>query len=663
MVHKRLVTALAATFLLSLLFQPFARSQSNDINSVSLESLLDEQVSTASKYFQPQSNAPSSITVITSVDIEQSGAASLQEILQFVRSFYISYDRNYHYLGVRGFSRPADYNDRILLLLNGHTLNDIAYGQATFGTEFPINPSLIDHIEVVRGAGSSVYGSYAMFAVINIITKTPGTFEGTKLSAEIGTDKSSAVRFLFGKHLSDASGFMLSGTGSMVKGNDLYYKEYADINNGIASGKDRDHNGNLFFNYFNGDFSAQAMYSSRYKQVPTASYSGIINDPDEYTIDSKGLLECTYSKKLSVHHSISSRIYCDYYHFNGNYPFIGDNGKTIEEDNNTAQWAGFEITANWSPAENLNFIYGGAWQSAFDNDFSTRVDSRYIVNAEYLQNTASAYLQTDYQLFSELAFSAGARVDKIKNLAASLSPRGAIIWKPYTETTIKFIYGTAYRIPNIYELYYFDRMTTKQSTGLKTEKINSTELTIEHRLAKNLFFSITTFNNLLSDLIDTRTDPADTLSYFQNISHATSRGIEFEIQSSCIDKIRASINYSLQTAFGDNNEKLPNSPRGIANFRVSYTFLPKTFAALSMHYESPRIYEASHVTAESSSTSAFLLTNFLLQTSIAHPDLTFRLKVNNLFNVDYSYPVNFEFLQKEIQQDRRTFIFTTRYQF
>jgi outer membrane cobalamin receptor len=75
---------------------------------------------------------------------------------------------------VRGFGRPSDYNNRILLLVNGHRYNDNVYDQAPIGLDFPIDLALVDRIEVIRGPGSALYGTSAFFAVINVIVRPGG---------------------------------------------------------------------------------------------------------------------------------------------------------------------------------------------------------------------------------------------------------------------------------------------------------------------------------------------------------------------------------------------------------------------------------------------------------------------------------------------------------
>jgi len=148
-----------------------ASGQSSDIMDLSPEALKHVQVYSASMYMQSDREAPSSVTVITAEQIRQFGYRTLADALRSVRGFEVTYDRNYAYVGVRGFSSPGGYNDQVLLLINGQRLNDNVYNSAQVGTEFPLDIDLIERIEIVRGPSSSLYGASAFLAVINVITK------------------------------------------------------------------------------------------------------------------------------------------------------------------------------------------------------------------------------------------------------------------------------------------------------------------------------------------------------------------------------------------------------------------------------------------------------------------------------------------------------------
>lgn len=159
-----------------------------DITTLSMQDLLNvDVVSTASKFPQEVRETPASVTVITKEDIHRYGHRTLSDALGSVRGFYTTYDRNYSYLGLRGVSRPGDYNTRFLLLLDGNRMNDGIYDMAPIGTDFPIDVSLIERIEVIRGPGSSLYGTSAFFAVVNVVTSTGASRNGFQVESRAGS--------------------------------------------------------------------------------------------------------------------------------------------------------------------------------------------------------------------------------------------------------------------------------------------------------------------------------------------------------------------------------------------------------------------------------------------------------------------------------------------
>jgi len=155
--------------------------QQRDLTQMSIEDVLNVQVYAASKHAQNLNDAPSSVTIITAEEIQEYGYRTLADVLQSVRSFYITSDRLYSYVGVRGFGRLGDWNSRILLLVDGHRINDNIDGQASIGSEFPVDVNLIQRVEIIRGPSSSLYGADAFFAVVNVITRKAPDLKGVEL--------------------------------------------------------------------------------------------------------------------------------------------------------------------------------------------------------------------------------------------------------------------------------------------------------------------------------------------------------------------------------------------------------------------------------------------------------------------------------------------------
>src|ERR1700720_4037648 len=150
------------------------KSDTRDLLDMSLEDLMSIEIDSvygASGFKQKVTEAPASVTIITSEEIQMYGYRTVADILRNVRGFYVTYDRNYSYLGVRGYGPSGDYNSRIAVLVDGHRLNDNIFDSGPVATEFPMDVDLIDRVEVIRGPNSSLYLASAFLGVINVVTK------------------------------------------------------------------------------------------------------------------------------------------------------------------------------------------------------------------------------------------------------------------------------------------------------------------------------------------------------------------------------------------------------------------------------------------------------------------------------------------------------------
>jgi iron complex outermembrane receptor protein len=161
-----------------------------DLSDLSLEQLLEVKVVSASKFEQRGRDAPSAVQVISREEIRRHGWRTLTEALNTLPGMYVSNDKAYDFQGARGFQITGDYNTRFLLLVDGQRNNDNIYQSAMTGTEGWLDLSAVERIEYIPGPGSALYGSNAMFGVINIITRqgdTAGITEvGVRLSGHYG---------------------------------------------------------------------------------------------------------------------------------------------------------------------------------------------------------------------------------------------------------------------------------------------------------------------------------------------------------------------------------------------------------------------------------------------------------------------------------------------
>jgi outer membrane receptor for ferrienterochelin and colicins len=273
---------------------------------MSLEELAKVKVFSASRHVEDAQTAPSAVTVITAEEIHRYGWRTLAEILNSVRGFYTSYDRNYSYLGAEGFSRPGNYNSRILLFVDGHRLNENVYDSAFIGTEFPLDLDLIDHIEIIRGPSSSLYGTNALFGVINVITRAARNAGETyllELSGDASSFESRTGR-VTGRFQQGLLSAMFSGSLYQSAGpGKLFFPTFdaPSNHNGVAANIDGDRYAHTFADVQYGNWKLEWLYGTRTKIVPTASFGTNFNDPGTRTIDERSYLDLGYTKSLSPH--------------------------------------------------------------------------------------------------------------------------------------------------------------------------------------------------------------------------------------------------------------------------------------------------------------------------------------------------------------------------
>ena len=299
----------------------------SSLPDLSLEDLLQMdagQVFGASERLQPVTEAPASVSFITAQEIERYGYRTLADILRAVRGMYVTNDRNFSYVGTRGFNKPGDYNSRILLLVNGHRVNDNIFGQAEIGAEFGMDPAMFERVEIIRGPASSLYGDSAFFAVVNVITRSGASLGGPSIALETGTLGTQLLRASAGRRFANGVDVALSGTYEHSDGvGRLYFPAFDTpaTNNGVAEGLDgegiRQFYGRLSFK----GLAVTAAYGNRQRDVPTASNFTLFNPQvwREQTTDRHALLDADYGRSFRGTR-VTFRASYDRFSFDGTYP-------------------------------------------------------------------------------------------------------------------------------------------------------------------------------------------------------------------------------------------------------------------------------------------------------------------------------------------------------
>jgi iron complex outermembrane receptor protein len=529
--HARiwLITALASATI------PLSAGGQEPVFDQTLDSLLNLTVSTVAKYEQTRAQAPASITIVTADEIERFGYRSLHEVFQQMPGFYVTSDRTYSAVGVRGFGRPGDFNNRLLVLVDGHAINDGISGGARTGTALNLDLEDLDRIEIVRGPGSSLYGARAMLAVVNLVTKRGRATDGVEARGEVGNLSSRRGFARIGTTLGNDLDLTVSGGWSRTEGADVYFPEFDNpaTNDGVAEGLDWDEHVRLRLTLRGGPVSFQGAFSSRDKGVPAAPFGTLFNEPSAMMTDRTGYLETRYETPDARSMQVTVRLFGDLYENDGTNPDeVGPVSSRIDN-----KQVGGEVRFRWDPRPNHRLVLGTEGQRIFESEIGWWSGPDLLFRATEPYSVGSIFLQHEFQIGSAVSTTLGLRHDQYSSLGSATTPRAAVVVTPVASTTLKLVYGEAFRIPNVYEFAVHEPAAgIIANPALTPEKIRSIELAVEQRLSSAVLATGAVYANHMRDLIDQVLVPApDSLAQYgpvlaQFVNRARVRAVGFEAE-------------------------------------------------------------------------------------------------------------------------------------
>lgn len=655
----RLAPALLATCLLAARPAPATAAGAaspqvmEELLDLSLEDLLQVKISTAAKYEQVAADAPASVTLLTREDLQCYGHRTLAEVLHHTAGFYLSDDRNYTYLGVRGFSRPSDYNNRVLLLLDGHPLNESIFGQALLANETALPMSCVEQIEIVRGPGSALYGSYAMFAVINVITRKGGSTPALRAALEGGNLGRREGTAAYSGPLPGGSHLQFGGRWGTVQGSDYYFPEYAvpDSAAGLSRGSDEERYRSVFARFDWRRLTIEALHTWRHKSIPTGAYETLLGDARTWSRDSHNFLEARFDQPLGPGRQLVLRTYLDDAPYRGSYLY--PDFLQLDETENHA--LGSEVQFHTALPHGNRVVAGGEFRRDFRASYYEYTASGVDFDHNYPFHRYSFFLQDRWDLSAEVAAVLGLRHDRPSSAASSTAPRAALLWHPTATTGFKFLYGEAFRTAGVWESKVEDEhLGFLANPGLAPEEIRTTELVWEQRLGSQLLQTVSLYEYRVEDLID-QVQVGEELYQYRNTSGARARGLELQLEARRTGGTQAYLRYALQRAETlDRGSRLSNSPTH--QLRAGGAGSMGRYLSASVQV----IGESNRLTLRNSRTRSWWQANLHLSLHPPRPLAPWGgrprvvLLVHNLFDRRYSTPVGLEVLQPAITQAGRT---------
>jgi iron complex outermembrane receptor protein len=293
-------------------------------------------------------------------------------------------------------------------------------------------------------------------------------------------------------------------------------------------------------------------------------------------------------------------------------------------------------------------------QMNFDADpFASRLDDKRSTRVWAI------YLQDEFEIAKGLILNAGIRYDRYSTFGGTTNPRVALIYNPRPKTTLKLLYGKAFRAPNVYEMFYTDGgITQKTNSNLRPEKIETVEGVVEQSIGDHLRFLAAGYSYKIADLITQETDPADTLLVYRNETAVRARGVETGLNGRWGNGLEGRVGYTYQETEDERGRRLVNSPRHLVKLNLIAPLLAeKVFAGGETQYVSER------TSLQGDAARAYYVVNLTLFGRDLVKGLDGSASVYNLFDYRYGDPTGNKLPEDILPQDGRSFRAKLTYRF
>jgi outer membrane receptor for ferrienterochelin and colicins len=522
-------------------------TETADLYELSLEDLMQIEVTTASKKAEKLSDAPSIIRVITQKDILERGYENVAEALADIPGFHATNDHlsyNYSARGVNGGMRA--WNKIMKVMIDGQPTS-FRPSTANFMGDELIPMDAVERIEVVSGPGSALYGANAFLGVVNIITKsgdklaggTAGIMvehnnfnAGNKLQAAIGDEKDDfSYLFSLSSGNYDRSGLSIPETSPDIES----YQ-------GLRTANDISKPFSMFGKMkYNTDFG-ELQLSGSYQLIDAF---GEFQDWGIMTGSNRVSIENWYTRadyfNSFLDDKLSVNAWITYAEGNPTENEQLDVNSTQYYRKRDVGYKSIDLGADVNFALNDKLNIGGGIDFTNDNenlltiynvDKLTGVESLY--DAE-LGDTAfvntGIYAKADYDVLDNLILFGGLRFDAHSIYDDAFNYRGGLIYKLPQNRYVKLFYGTSFKAPAPMQLF-----TTPMISGgvvgnpnLKPEKAKTVELMVSALNTENIVVLVNGFYSIIDDKVEFIRE--GNFIEAVNADQITSYGIEAEVQA------------------------------------------------------------------------------------------------------------------------------------
>lgn len=543
----------------------------------------DIEVSTAARFTQSASQAPTTTYVVTALDIARFGYRNMSDILRAMPGLYITKDNGFSYVGARGLGRPGDLNTRLLFLIDGMRINENVYDAALISEEFFVDADLIERVEFAPGPGSALYGNNAFLGVVNVITKRVDKMAGVEARASIDSVGVQHLRASWG-HRSEAGweGWLaLSGTKQDRR---PYAFDTGETPDPLES-ELRDQLWNrakrllLSFNAGGWAFRGGATSLTQGLPVQVSEQNPDLLDQG-YLISDNSFVSLSHERSLGPDWDLFASVSFKKSRYQERYPLIFEQTQQRRYYGTTARgrWSNWDLrlsTRRWLD----HTVMAGV---ELQDDDLMRISQALEGESPFqeffgINRRVGVFIQDEWQLSATQRLVLGLRRDTSHVAEPKLNPRLAWVWNGVPDATLRLMYGGAFRAANLNEF------ALNSALGVPTpvpEQIKTYEASWEQALTPQLQYRAALYASRLSNLMEL--NQVD-LPVYENSGQLRNIGSELDLERRWDQGASLRIGLSLQRTRDQHGAGLSNSPRAL--FKLFYS-QPLAGDALQLSWQS-----------------------------------------------------------------------------
>jgi iron complex outermembrane receptor protein len=335
-------------------------------------------------------------------------------------------------------------------------------------------------------------------------------------------------------------------------------------------------------------------------------------------------------------------------------------GITINRDEPDALYWGGEIQLSKTVMDRHRLTFGvDGRHDAEVRQYNYDVDPPLTyINKSTPAGNLGVYGQAEVAILTNLTLNVGGRYDYFTTFGSTINPRGGLIYQPWALTTLKALFGQAYRAPNAYE-FDFDSPNYRSNHDLKPERVRAYELVWEQGIARRLRVTGALFYEEIDDLITQVVDPSDGRSIFRNTDSVTVRGAEIELESQWEHGFRGRLSYTFADAEdASTGARLHNSPKHLTKLQLIAPLYPdKVFLGFEL------LARSDLLTAQNNKLEDRAIGNITIFSHNVVKGLELSASIYNLWDTKYADPVSPDFSIEAAPQERRSFRVKVTYRF